>query len=66
MSNKNYKDLIIFADDMDERTIREALLKGERVTLECKSVREAINKIFLKFTAQSLQLQNIFPIFATV
>jgi hypothetical protein len=28
MSNKNYKELINFADDMDSKTIKDALLKG--------------------------------------
>lgn len=34
MSDKNLKELINFANDMDEKTIKETLLKGERVTLE--------------------------------
>ena len=44
MSNKNYKELINFANDMDEKTIKEALLKGERVTLECKKAKAEVPK----------------------
>ena len=44
MSNKNYKELINFANDMDEKTIKEALLKGERVTLECKKAKSEVPK----------------------
>ena len=44
MSNKNYKELINFASDMDEKTIKEALLKGERVTLECKRAKAEVPK----------------------
>jgi ATP-dependent DNA helicase RecG len=44
MSNKNYKELINFANDMDEKTIKEALLKGERVTLECKRAKAEVPK----------------------
>ena len=42
--SKKQKDLINFASDMDEKTIREALLKGERVTLECKRAKAEVPK----------------------
>jgi predicted HTH transcriptional regulator len=42
--SKKQKDLINFADDMNEKTIREALLKGERVTLECKRAKAEVPK----------------------
>ncbi len=42
--SKKQKDLIYFADDMNEKTIREALLKGERVTLECKRAKAEVPK----------------------
>ena len=44
MSNKNYKELINFADDMDSKTIKDALLKGERVILECKRAKTEVPK----------------------
>ena len=31
--------------NMDEKTIKEALLKGERVTLECKKAQSNIPRI---------------------
>jgi len=41
---------INFANDMDEKTIKETLLKGERVTLECKKATAEVPKsIWLTF-----------------
>ena len=33
-----------FANDMDEKTIKDTLLKGERVTLECKKAKAEVPK----------------------
>ena len=33
-----------FANDMDEKSIKETLLKGERVTLECKKAKAEVPK----------------------
>ena len=50
--SKKQKDLINFADDMNEKTIREALLKGERVTLECKRAKIEVPKsVWMTYSA---------------
>ena len=36
--------MINFANDMDEKTIKETLLKGERVMLECKKAKAEVPK----------------------
>ena len=61
---------------MDEKTIRETLLKGERVTLECKKAKAEVPKsIWQTYSAfantigglillgvdEDLQVKEIFP-----
>ena len=40
LNNRNKRKLHFI--NMDEKTIREALLKGERVTLECKRAKAEV------------------------
>ena len=55
---------INFANDMDEKTIKETLLKGERVTLECKKATAEVPKsIWLTFLFYSAFLAGRYVAF---
>ena len=50
--------------NMDEKTIKEALLKGERVTLECKKAKAEVPKsIWQTYLGvnEDMQEKEIFP-----
>ena len=44
IDKNNWNKITNFANDMNEKTIKETLLKGERVTLECKKAKTEVPK----------------------